>query len=74
MTVQGRMVLHVDRNGNEVRTTYNVDLNPVLETEQTETGRTVNPQEVLNMMRQAMSGSGGRRLATRMSTARTGSC
>ena len=26
------MVLHVDRNGNEVRTTYNVDGNPVLET------------------------------------------
>ena len=26
------MVFHVDRNGNEVRTTYNVDGNPVLET------------------------------------------
>ena len=26
------MVLHVDRNDNEVRTTYNVDGNPVLET------------------------------------------
>ena len=26
------MVLHVDRNGSEVRTTYNVDGNPVLET------------------------------------------
>ncbi len=26
------MVLHVDRNGSEVRTTYNVDRNPVLET------------------------------------------
>ena len=26
------MVLHVDRNGNEVRTTYNVDGNPVVET------------------------------------------
>ena len=26
------MVLHVDRNGNEVRSTYNVDGNPVLET------------------------------------------
>ena len=29
---EGRMVLHTDRNGNRVRTTYNVDGNPVLET------------------------------------------
>ncbi|MDU1140130.1 hypothetical protein [Enterocloster bolteae] len=28
---EGRMVFHVDRNGKQVRTTYNVDGNPVLE-------------------------------------------
>lgn len=28
---EGRMVFHVDRNGNQVLTTYNVDGNPVLE-------------------------------------------
>lgn len=28
---EGRMILHTDRNGNQVRTSYNVDDNPVLE-------------------------------------------
>ena len=29
---EGRMILHTDRNGNQVKTTYNMDSNPVLET------------------------------------------
>ena len=29
---EGRLILHVDRNGNRIRTTYNVDGNPVMET------------------------------------------
>ena len=38
---EGRQTLHINRNGEEIRTTYNVDGNPVLELGKNQEGETV---------------------------------